>query len=100
LLTVDELPADVFDWYTTLLAPGDRAYYQVVQSGFSSFVDVPTAFALTAHYYLLPAVQVTDLKDATVVVSYKADPSQLHEHFITQQRAGLQLYFVSRIKAP
>jgi hypothetical protein len=100
LLTVDELPPSIFDWYASLLARGDRAYFQVQESGFSSFVDVPTAFGLSARYYLLPVVQVTDPRAATVVVSYKADPSLLHLHFVTQQRAGLQLYFVSRIRPP
>ena len=82
------------------LAKGDRIYFQVQQSGFSSFMDLPTAVETAGRYYLLPAVQVTDLRKATVVVSWLADPGLLHVHFVTQKRLGLQLMFVSRIRAP
>ena len=52
------------------------------------------------RFYLLPAVQTTDLTDATVVVSYFEDPALLHMKFITQVQAGLQPLWVSRIRAP
>jgi len=45
-------------------------------------------------------VQTSDLKDATVVVSYFEDPALLHRKFITQVRAGLQPLWVSRIRLP
>ena len=95
-----ELPPGVFDWYAQYLGRGDRVYYQVEPSGLSSFLDLPTAVELVGNYYLLPAVQVTDLRKATVVVSYLADPGLLHVKFVTQKRLGLQLMFVSRIRAP
>ena len=79
---------------------GDRVYFQVRESGFSSFYDYPTAFAYGARFYFLPALQATRLKDATVVVTYFEDPQQLHVRYITQQRAGLQPIFVSRIRSP
>jgi hypothetical protein len=94
------LPADIFDFYRQYLVKGDRVYFQVRPSGFSSLLDYQTAFAYGGRYYFLPALQATDLKDATVVVSYFEDPSRLHVHYLTQQRAGLQPIFVSRIRAP
>ena len=94
------LPPDVFDFYASFLDRGDRVYYQVLPSGYSTFMDLPTIVERLGEYYLLPSVQVTDIADATVVVSYMTDPGLLHVHFVTQKRAGLQLYFVSRIRAP
>ena len=43
-LTAIPLPADVFDWYASLLTRGDRVYYQVEPSGFLNFTfsDDPT----------------------------------------------------------
>ena len=63
-------------------------------------MDLPTAVKFAGSFYLLPAVQVTDPKKATVVISYMADPSFLHLHFITQQRSGVQPIFVSRVRGP
>jgi len=45
-------------------------------------------------------VQAPDLRHATVVISYYADPSLLHRHFPTQVEAGLQPIFVSRLRTP
>ena len=94
------LSSDIFDFYRQYVVKGDRVYFQVRESGFSSFLDYQTAFAYAGRYYLLPALQTTDLKDATVVVTYFEDPKQLHVRYVTQQRAGLQPIFVSRIRAP
>jgi hypothetical protein len=99
-LTAIPLPADVFDFYADRLSRGDRVYYQVQQSGFSHEFDLPTIVAAAGRFYLLPSVQTSDLAKATVVVSFKADPSLLHVKFVTQQQAGLQPFFVSRISAP
>jgi hypothetical protein len=94
------LPADIFDFYKQYVTRGDRVYYQVQQSGFGYWADLPTAVSSAGRWYLLPAVEASSLKDATVVVSYFADPNQLGIHYITQVRAGLQPIFVSRIKTP
>jgi hypothetical protein len=96
-LTLDPF---VFDWYAKYLAPGDRVYYQVLPSGLSSDLDLPKAVSMGGSFYLLPTVSVDDVRDATVVVSYLADPGLLGVKYVTQQRLGLQLMFVSRIKAP
>ena len=53
-----------------------------------------------AGYDLLPAVEVADPSQATVVISYWTDPNTLGIHYVTQREAGLQPIFVSRISAP
>jgi hypothetical protein len=94
------LPAGVFDYYARFVGRGDRIYFQVLESGLGPFLDLPTAVAYAGRFYLLPAVQARDLEDATVVVTFYEDPGRLGVEFITQQRAGLQPLFVSRISAP
>ena len=94
-----ELDGNIFDWYAKYVGRGDRVYYQVLPSGLGT-LDLPTAVRFAGSFYLLPAVQVTDPKQATVVVSFMADPKFLHLHFITQQRSGLQPIFVSRVRGP
>jgi hypothetical protein len=94
------LDGQIFDFYASLLQRGDRVYFQVMPSGYSPEFDLPGIVAALGRYYLLPAVQTTNLADATVVVSYFEDPSLLHRKFITQVRAGLQPLWVSRISAP
>jgi hypothetical protein len=94
------LESGVFDFYKEHLVRGDRIYFQVAPGGFGEFYDLPGIVAALGRYYLLPAVQVPDLKDATVVVSLNADPGTLGVRFVTQSRAGQQLIFVSRLKRP
>jgi hypothetical protein len=94
-----ELDGYVFDWYAEYLARGDRVYFQVQQSGLGT-LDLPSAVRLAGEFYLLPAIVVDDLRKATVVVSWLADPGLLHVRFSTQERLGLQLMFVSRVRAP
>ena len=83
-VTAVGLDGQIFDFYASLLARGDRVYFQVMPSGFSSDLDLPTIVAALGRFYLLPAVQTDDLRKATVVVSYFADPALLHVKFITQ----------------
>jgi hypothetical protein len=99
-VTAVGLDGQIFDFYASLLSRGDRVYFQVMPGGFSSDYDLPTIVQALGRFYLLPAVQTTDLKDATVVVSYFEDPALLHTKFITQVRAGLQPLWVSRIRSP
>lgn len=91
------LPSNVFDFYRDRLHHGDRYYLQVLESGFGPFADLPTVVATVARFYLLPAVQVATLAEADVVLSWEADPGLLGVRFSEQNRAGLQLFFVSRI---
>jgi hypothetical protein len=99
-VTTFTMSGDIFDFFDSYLVKGDRVYFQVMPSGFTSELDLPQAVAVLGRFYFLPAVQTENLDDATVVVSYFADPSLLHVKFLTQVRAGLQTLFVSRIKAP
>jgi hypothetical protein len=97
-ITAMTLPPDAFDFYRPFVGKGDRVYYQVSPSGLSSFFTLEQAIEAAGRFYLLPSVQTGDLDQATVVVSFAADPGLLHRHFITQQREGLQENFVSRIR--
>ena len=94
------LPSDVFDFYAQYVGPGDRVYFQTRASGYSSFVDLPTAVRYAGRFYLLPALEARDVADATVVVTFFDDPSSLHVRYATQRQAGLQPIFVSRIRGP
>jgi hypothetical protein len=94
------LDGGIFDFFAQYLSKGDRVYFQVMPSGYSSDYDLPTIVQALGRFYFLPAVQTTDLNDATVVVSYFEDPALLHRKFITQVRAGLQPLWVSRIRPP
>lgn len=91
------LPAGVFDFYRDHIRATDRYYLQVLESGFGPFADLPTVVATMARFYLLPAAQVATLAEADVVISWEADPGLLGVRFSEQDRAGLQLFFVSRI---
>ena len=94
------VPGSVFDFYARYVVPGDRIYFQVMPSGLSPELTLPEAVAAIGRFYLLPGVETTNLADATVVVSFYADPSLLHLKFVTQVEAGLQPIWVSRIRAP
>jgi len=91
------LPMQVFDFYRARLRPGDRYYLQVQQTGFGRFLDLPAAVSSVARFYLLPAIYERNLDDANVVLSFGADPSLLHLRFRSQERAGKQSIFVSRL---
>jgi hypothetical protein len=93
------LPGDIFDWYALKVRRGDRFYSQVLQSGFGA-LTLPQIVERVEDFYLLPAMQVTDLNRATVVVSYSTDPALLHRHFLTQQQPGVQIFYVSRLRVP
>jgi hypothetical protein len=99
---IDEigLPSDIFDFYKQFVGKGDRVYFQIRESGFSQFFTLQEAVRAAGRWYLLPALEATDLDDATVVVTFFDDPKLLRVRYVTQQQAGLQPIFVSRIKAP
>lgn len=94
--TVIPTRMDVFDFYRRLLRRDDRFYVQVINEGFGN-ADKATVIRSVARYYLAPAIEVDRLEDATVVLSYDADPGTLPLHYSKQTRAGLQLFFVSRV---
>ncbi len=91
------LPGDPFDFFAANVRRGDRVYYQVKPSGLGHFLDLPESVAAVGRYYLLPAVSEPDLRRANVVVTWEADPAKLGVRYVDQQRAGVQMMFVSRI---
>jgi len=94
------LPGAAFAFYASLLGPGDRVYFQVGPREHAAKLDLSAAFAAAGRFALLPAVQTTSLAEATVVVSYRADPSRLHLSFVTQKEDGSLPVYVSRISSP
>ena len=93
------LPSNVFDWYKLYVGRGDRMYFQVPDDTFGT-LTLPEIVGHVGRFFLLPAAEVTDPKRATVIVSYTDDPGLLRLPFLTQQRLGLQPFFVTRLKAP
>ena len=91
------LPSDVFDFYAEHLRRGDRIYYQVEPVAFGNYLDLPGLVAAAGDFYLLPAVQVTDPRDATVVVSFRQDPARLHLRYVEQAQYGSRPVYVSRL---
>jgi hypothetical protein len=76
----------------------DRVYFQVPRRPYGT-LDLHDTFAALGRYYLAPAVEVTDPDDATVVVSYEADPADLGREILLQRQLGPRI-FVSRLESP
>jgi hypothetical protein len=91
------MPMEIIDYWRSGLRPGDRYFIQMPPEAFSTNGDKRYVARSISHMYLLPAIETLDLKKATVVLSWDDDPGLLHLKFSAQQRAGLQLIFVSRI---
>jgi hypothetical protein len=100
VMTSLPLSGPPFDFFRAHLVRGDRIYFNVAPGGYGEFDTLPQIIAAVGRYYLLPAVQVPDIKDATVVVSWNLDPALLGIHFVTQSADELQPYYVSRLKSP
>jgi len=77
---------DMFDTFDSYIRPGDRIYFQIPRTPYGTY-DLHDTVATLADYFFLPAVQVTRLRDATVVMSYEANPAELHRHFLMQVTA-------------
>jgi hypothetical protein len=93
------MPMEIFDFWRQWLRPWDRYFIQMPHEAFSSSGDKKYVAQLVAHPYLLPAIETTDLARATVILSWDADPGQLHLKYWQQWRAGQQLIFVSRVNS-
>ena len=91
------LPSEVFDFYAAHVHRGDRVYFQVVVEPFGNYLDLPGIVAATGRYYLLPALQVSDPRQATVVLSWRADPRRLHLRYASRERFGAKPFFASRV---
>lgn len=88
---------DIFDFYRRHLREDDRFYVQVTDEAFGQFASKAVVVRSVARFYLAPAVEVDDPQEATVILSYDADPGLLPLQYDEQIRAGLQLIFVSRV---
>ena len=88
------LDGDIFAWYAQYVGAGDRFYVQVPAD------HDPRLVRILAGYELLPGVEVDRPSQATVIVSYYADPDALGLHYLTEEQAGAQPLFVSRVSAP
>ena len=89
---------DLFGFFSSSLEAGDRVYYQVPKSPYGT-LDLHDTVAALGRFYLPAAVQVTDLDDATVVISYRADPRRLGRRFLSQRQNGPDIS-VSRLAFP
>jgi hypothetical protein len=88
------VPGAVLDFYARYLARGDRVYFEVGRGADQA------AFEAAGRFGLLPATVTSSLEDATVVLSYDADPRRLHVSFLTQRRDGRRRVYISRIALP
>jgi hypothetical protein len=91
------LPSDVFDFYAEHLHRGDRIYFQVQKAPFGNYLDLPGIIAAAGRFYLLPAVQVTSLRRATVVVSFDESPKLLHVPLASEAEYGSRPIYVARL---
>jgi len=85
-----------FAFFEKYVHRGDRVYFQV-PTGRKVNSNLSGAVVAAGSFYLLPAVRTTELKDATVVVSYQVNPKILGARYVSQVRDGQQLFFVSRL---
>lgn len=92
------MPMDLFAWYRDQLEPRDRYYVQGASGGFGQFADLRTTVRAVGRLYFLPAVEVDRPESADVIVTWGVDPADLGLRFCAQVRAGLQPFFVSRVR--
>lgn len=90
------MDSQAFDFYAAHVHRGDRFYFQV-PVGLRVNTNLLGSAVAGASFYLLPGVRTTDLRDATVVVSYQANPSRLGLRYVSRFRDGRRPYFVSRV---
>ena len=61
---------------------GDRVYFQVLRAASARTSTCRGSSPRAGRFYLLPALQVTTSRDATVVVSSSSDPRRLHLRYV------------------
>jgi hypothetical protein len=91
------MPMEIFDFWRSYLRPWDRYYIQMPHEAFSSNGDKKFVARLISHVYLLPAIETTDPKKATVVLSWDADPSTLPLRYWVKLQSGRQPIFVAQV---
>ena len=96
----NRLPVGGFDFFRANVRRGDRVYVLARQGTSVRGVDFPTAARTFARYYLLPAIVVDDVRDATVVVAIAEDPKQLgleYKSVLTDEDGA---FVVARVEDP
>ena len=88
----------LWDQIASYVDRGDRVYYQVPSRPYGT-LDLHDTVAALGRWYLAPAVETTDPADATVVISYEADPSALRSEWLLQRQLGDRIFF-SRVRYP
>lgn len=96
----NRLPVGGFDFFRAHVRRGDRVFVLARTGTSLRGVDFPTAARTFARYYLLPAIVVDDLADATVVVSIGANPRTLGRTFASVVSDDNGTFVVARIKDP
>jgi len=80
----------LFDLLSRNVRRDDRIFFQVPHVPYGT-LDLHDSVAALGRFYLLPAVQVSSPSAATVVISYRADPSTLPLHVWSQIRIGEEI---------
>jgi hypothetical protein len=88
---------DLFTFVASNLQRGDRIYFQVPQTKYGT-LDLHDTIGELGRFFFLPAVEVDSVDDATVVLSYNADPGKLRRRFVGQLHFGPST--LSRIAYP
>jgi hypothetical protein len=88
----------LWDTLASYVHGNDRIYFQVPRRPYGT-LDLHDTVAALGRWYVAPAVEVTDPADATVVLSYQADPGELRSEWLFQRQLGDDIYF-SRVRFP
>ena len=88
----------LWDTIASYVHGGDRIYFQVPRRPYGT-LDLHDTVAALGRWYLAPATEVTDPADATVVLSYEADPGELRSDWLLQRQLGDRITF-SRVRFP
>jgi hypothetical protein len=92
------LPVAVTNFFSSHLRRGDRFYVQAADGPFIAGVDYPTAVRTFARFELLPAVAVSDPREADVVLALGTDPRELGLSYARIDRTPDRRYAVARVQ--
>lgn len=96
----NRLPVGAFDFFRANVKRGDRVYVLARPGTSVRGVDFPTAARTFARYYLLPAIVVDDVRDATVVVAIGENPRKLGAAYTSVLRDENGTFVVARLRDP
>lgn len=96
----NRLPVGGFDFFRAHVKRGDTVFVLSRPGTSVRGVDFPTATRTFARYYLLPAIVVDDVHDATVVVAIGADPRTLPVRYASVLEQDDGTFVVARVRDP